>query len=941
MQNHYVAVDVETTGLDRYEDAIIEVAAVVFQGEEILDEWVSFVDPEQELPPEISSITGITPRMLAGAPTIYDLRGQLQRLLADHIIVGHNVAFDMGFLERTHIGARQHRVDTITLASILLPTAGRYSLEALSRHLNLPAGSTKQEHRALSDARRTVDLFLELRRRAMMLDFALLEEIVQAGQSLNWPETIFFQEVLQERGRTAFNQGSSTGDGRARVRRLYKPPKIEGRALVAQENPQPIDVDTVAGMLQPGGNFSRAFPGYEYRPQQVQMVTAVGQAFNHGDHLIVEAGTGTGKSVGYLLPAAFWAHQNDRPVVVSTNTINLQDQLIHKDIPELQKLLPFDLRATVLKGRRNYVCTRLFQQMRHKLPGDADEMTLFGRLLVWLPQTERGDVNEISLRTPGEKLAWSRLSADNDGCHSEQCAEERCPLHIARRRAELAHIIIANHSLVLADVATGNRILPFYQDLIIDEAHHLEAAVTDGLSFQADKRFLEVLLEEMTRPRAGLIGDLQNRISSALPADVARDFNTQVNSLRADAGLAQSRLEEFFMAVDFFLHDQASGSSPFALQIRLQPHARKLPLWDEVDLAWENLNNVLVAIVKRLQKMAKGLEDLLHYQDIEDGDELLLAFQALGGNMEETRANIHRIIADPQEDMIYWVELYRRRISLHAAPLHVGPLVENYIFHEKETVVLTSATLRTAHAGRAEASFDYLRERLHAGHAEELAVGSPFDYKTATLLYLVSDMPEPRHPGYQRYVEEAIVAVAKALGGRTLVLFTSYGQLATTGRAIAAPLAEADLTLWQQSTGGSRQQLLEAFKAPDARGVLLGTRSFWEGVDVPGDALQAVVIAKLPFDVPSDPVFASRSETFENPFFQYAIPEAVLRFRQGFGRLIRRQADEGIVIVLDKRVLTKRYGQAFLDVLPECTVIRQRHARLAELVERWMKRDKS
>ncbi len=935
MTTTYISLDVETTGLDAYEDAIIEIGAVVFGGGKVIDEWSSLIDPECDLPPEVTTLTGITLRMLEGAPTIFSLRGELRRLLADHVIVGHNVSFDMGFLEQVHIGVRQPRVDTLTLASILVPQAGRYTLNALVSYLDLPSPQDREDHRALSDARRTMDLFLALQELAQELDYSTLAEIVDAGQRLNWPETVFFQEALAVRAKTAF--GERTG----RVHRLYHPPSVKGRILNPHDPAKPLDVDAIVGMLQPGGNFSRAFTDFEHRPQQVQMAAAVGHAFNNGEQLIVEAGTGTGKSVGYLLPAAFWAEQNERPVVISTNTINLQDQLMLKDIPELQRLLPFELRATILKGKRNYLCTRLFQQMRHNGPSNADEMILYARILNWLPGSERGDISEISLRTSGERLAWSRLSADNDACNPEHCAQEKCPLHVARRRAEQAHIIVANHSLVLADVATGNRVLPPYQDLIIDEAHHLEAAVTDGLSFRADKRFLDTLLEEVTRPRAGLLGNLQAQVGATMPPEAGRLFDSQVNSIRADGVLAAERTQELFASLDYFLREQVSSyHTPFAQQLRVLPGTRTLPLWDEVELSWENLNNVLVAMIKRLEKLASGFAELLQIEEFEDGEQLLLSLQNLVSSFTEIQQNLNSIIAAPQNEMIYWVEVFKGHLSLHAAPLHIGPLVEKHIFHEKETVILTSATLRTAHAGHGQVNFDYLRERLHAHEANELAVGSPFDYDRSTLLYLVSDMPEPRHPGYQRYLEEAIVAVAKALGGRTLVLFTAYGQLITTGRAIAAPLAEAGITVLLQSEGGSRQHLLEQFKAPDARAVLLGTRSFWEGVDVPGPALQAVLITKLPFDVPSDPIFAARSETFESPFFQYAIPEAVLRFRQGFGRLIRRRNDEGVVVILDKRVISKRYGQSFLEALPECVVVRQRHERLTELIARWFQRER-
>jgi len=935
MPNTYVIIDIETTGLEPRSDAIIEVAAIALQGNDILDEFTTLVNPHKSIPPEITQMTGITDEMVAEAPTMFKVRSRLRAILGDHILVGHNVGFDLGFLREERLGVGNHRLDTVTLASILVPEAGRYSLENLVRVLNLPDPAGGQTHRAMDDAEQTVELFLALRERAAQLPISQLDELARAGRSLGWPETIFFEEVLADRAKTAFAKPELR-----RVPRLYQPPRLEGRPPVAKETPDEIDKEIVAGMIRPGGNLSRLVPEFEYRPQQEEMLTAVTEAFNRGDHVLVEAGTGTGKSLAYLIPAAFWSHENGRRVVISTNTINLQDQLIHKDIPELQRALPFDLRAAVRKGRNNYLCTRLFQQMRHTGPSNEDEMVLFARILLWLPRTQTGDVAELPLRGPGERLAWSRLNADS-ACTSEQCANEQCPLFIARRQAELAHIIIVNHSLLLADIATDNMLLPEFVDLIIDEAHHLESAVTDGLSFRADKRFLEAILDEVNKPRSGLLHDLQSRVEAAMPPVFSDKFVEIVRKMRRAGQDAQMELDEFFTTLSFFLSEFINRRSQFAQQIRLTTAVRAQPGYDEVEISWDNLGKHLKLIADGFNKLAKGLNEAADQFEVEDGENLMVTLANNGRSLAETKANMDGIFLQPGDGMIYWVEIFKDRLSLHAAPLHIGLLVEENIFKAKETVILTSATLRTASPGSYdEPDFNYLRDRLHAFEAGELAVGSPFDYKNSTLLYLLSDIPEPNQPGYQRYVEEAIVQAATALGGRTMVLFTSYGQLSQTARAITARLADEEITILAQTQGASRQQLLAEFKQPDARAVLLGTRSFWEGVDVPGEALQAVFIAKLPFDVPSDPVFAARSETFDSPFFEYSIPEAVLRFRQGFGRLIRRMTDEGAVIVLDKRVLSKRYGQLFIDALPECTVIRQRTDRIGELLLRWLNRER-
>ncbi len=937
MPNTYVAVDVETTGLDPVRDSIIEIAAITYVGHDVVEEFVTLVDPQREIPGFISSLTGITDEMVVGMPTISQLRSRLRTTLADNIIVGHNVDFDMGFLRAAMVGQGNHRIDTLALAPILIPEAGRYGLEPLARFLSLPGGDSW--HRAGNDAIQTIELFLALRERAAALTLAQLEEIVQAGRKIGWPETLFFEEVLAEESRHAFERNELRQRGQ--LKRLYNAPKLEGHTPEPVEPPTMLDIELLTDLIMPDGHFSRYFPGFEYRPQQVEMMQSVAQAFNTGQHIMVEAGTGTGKSLGYLLPAAFWSTQNGRRVVVSTNTINLQDQLVGKDVPALQEMLSMDLRAAVRKGRSNYLCTRLFQQMRHTGPTNADEMALYARLLLWLPTTVHADVSELSLRTPGQRMAWTRLNGENPTCTADKCAAENCPLHVARRRAELAHIVVVNHALLLADMSSGNLILPEFLDLIIDEAHHLESAVTDGMSFRADKRFLTTVLEEASRARAGMVGIAQQRIAEAAPVDASREVDQLADKVRNNAQAAEQELEDFFATLGFFLESLRSGNNKFADQIRLTESVRIQPEYNLVELSWENLSRLFGAVSKGFSQLAEAVETIAVQHDVEGEDELRAALMTSAQALDEARMNIDGMIFNPDSETIYWAEIWRDNVSLHAAPLDIGPLVREHIFESKEAVVLTSATMRTAGYGGSEPSFEYMRQRIDADHADELAVGSPFDYKQSTLLYLATDMPEPNQPGYQRFLEQAIVDTAMTMGGRTMALFTANGHLAQTAQSIEGRLAPHGITVLAQNQGMSRQQLVEQFRQEGARAVLLGTRSFWEGVDIPGPALEALIIAKLPFDVPSDPIFAARSEGFDNPFFEYSVPEAILRFRQGFGRLIRRTTDEGVVLVLDKRVLTKRYGELFLEALPECTVVRQRTDRIGEILQRWIDRDRS
>jgi len=613
----------------------------------------------------------------------------------------------------------------------------------------------------------------------------------------------------------------------------------------------------------------------------------------------------------------------------------------------------------------------MFQQMRHAGPRNADEMTLFARILLWLPHSATGDVSEIVLRTPGERLAWSAINSQTPGCGSDHCSPETCPYQYAKTKSELSHLVVINHSLLFADIAMDEKVLPEFDDLILDEAHHLESAITDSLAFKADYSSLDTLLNEIRQPKAGVVAIIQQRIAAVVGKAVVgkavvgkavvgkavvgkavvgkavvgkvgtATLNALIESLRVDAALATLRTGEFFNTVDYFLQNENGEPSQFPVQTRLTQAIRIQPDFQQIEESWEEVNKLYGTIGKGLERLKKDFTDPSDSLNIEGMDELRAALAKIAGGLERSRIILDKMIMDPSAEIIYWGEQYKGSASLHAAPLHVGAIVDSLIFRRKRTVILTSATLRTAEPGRTESTFEHLRERLHATEADELSVGSPFDYKNSTLLYLINDTPEPNEPGYQQALERAIIDTATTLGGRTLVLFTANKHLSQTAEAIDSPLTARGITTLAQNQGLSRGQLLAQFRREGSRAVLLGTRSFWEGVDIPGPALTALIIAKLPFDVPSDPIFAARSETYENPFIDYSIPETVLRFRQGFGRLIRRQSDEGIVLVLDKRVLTKRYGAMFLEALPPCTVIRQPASRIGELIERWQARDRN
>ena len=986
MPRTYVALDLETTGLNPERDAIIEVGAVKYRDGEPVEEFGTLINPGRPIPPEITMLTGITDRDVSPAPPFERVEAQLLRFVGQAPVVGHNVSFDLGFLRGHGLFGSNLGLDTWELATILLPSLPGYSLGALAERFGVQSAA---RHRALDDARATGKLFAVLSDQAARLPKPALMEIVRLASGSAWPLAEVFADAAIAQGVSRTPREEIPLDQLIPASVLLQPWRAD-EPLNPVEHPTPVDEARLAAMLRPGGRFSTVFTGYEYRNPQVEMLEAVTTAFNQSHHLMVEAGTGTGKSVAYLLPAITYASQNGTRVVVSTNTINLQDQLFRKDLPDLERVLapetgkatPF--RAALLKGRSNYLCPRRFLALKAKPGLNDDELRGIARVLVWLPRTQTGDQSELSLPLPSDRHVWGQMSAENEGCSLDRCQREmggRCFFYRARKAAEAAHVVVVNHALLMADAATENRVLPEYHHLVIDEAHHLEDAVTDQLSFKADGFILAQLFNTLysttgagerrgggaegpgsggargqrsrgansqpslaaglgSAPRsAGLLGEILTAVRAGANDARFAPIRDLIIRLQGDVEAARARVEMFWTVLDDAIRELVPRmeASEYDLKLRVTEATRSQPVWVEIEVAWDNLSVIWQTLLHHLEDLTEALTNL---QTAATAAETLEALgEELGGatlRLVEHQVQMEAWVMKPDANNVYWVEIANperqgRRISLRAAPVHVGQLVQDHILFKNDTVIMTSATLRTA------GSFDYVRDRLAAHDADTATVGSPFDYKESTLLYLPTDLPEPNAPGYQTAVEQTLIGLAKALGGRVLALFTANNQLKQTDRAIRPALTEAGITLLSQGGGTSRHQLLESFKT-DSRTVLLGTRSFWEGVDVVGSALSALVLVKLPFAVPSDPVVAARSETFDDAFYHYQVPDAILRFRQGFGRLIRSKTDRGVVVVLDKRVTSKKYGQLFLESLPDCTVHKGPLMNLPAAARSWVER---
>ncbi|MBI4300069.1 MAG: DEAD/DEAH box helicase family protein, partial [Chloroflexi bacterium] len=609
MLQTFVAIDLETTGLQPAEDEIIEVAAVKFRGPEVLDTFHTLVDPGRPLPLFIQALTGITPTDLHGAPRFSSIASDIGSFIRGYPIVGQRVAFDLGFLAAKGIAPSGPVYDAYDLATALLPGISSYRLGGLGKALDIPFSTL---HRALADAVLTKEVFLALLGRLFRLDPGVLMEMGRVAALARLPLHPLLQTVIEERIPALYQ---SPGEKEIA---LPTPRPPSPSSLTARAQRERLDPEAILGLLGPEGPFAAAIPGYEQRPGQLRMLAAVAEALNDGGQLLVEAGTGTGKSLAYLLPASLHAVRNRVPVVVSTNTINLQEQLVGKDIPSLLEAIGDSwltgIRVAQLKGRSNYLCLRRWQRLRESTELSPDEARLVLRLLVWLPQTETGDRAELNF-TQGEGRAWERISAQADNCLTSQCrflADGSCYLYSARRRAETSHIVVTNHALLLADAAGPGRVLPDADYLIIDEAHHLEEEATRHFGYQVTAGDLWRLLDDI----AGIAGQTLGRgsLSQALgsramaPA-LRRDIEKLAGAVARRAADARKSASSLFGALAAIGADEDPGGK-YLRQMRITRGTRNQAEWADIELAWENLGLVLSDVEGETLRLQSALGDM-------------------------------------------------------------------------------------------------------------------------------------------------------------------------------------------------------------------------------------------------------------------------------------------------------------------------------------------
>jgi ATP-dependent DNA helicase DinG len=644
----------------------------------------------------------------------------------------------------------------------------------------------------------------------------------------------------------------------------------------------PIDPVSILGH---DGAIARRLPHYESRPEQLRMAEAVARAIENKTHLMVEAGTGVGKSFAYLVPAILAAAESGRKVVVSTHTISLQEQLLQKDLPFLRAVMPQEFSAVLVKGRSNYISLRRLEAAVARAGATfqrPEEFDQLAEIQLWARKTTDGSRSDLDLKPIPS--VWDAVVSENGNCLGRNCPRYKdCHYYKARRRMWSANILVVNHALFLSDLAlraAGASLLPPYDVAVFDEAHTLEAVAAEHLGLRVTGGQVEYLLNRLANERTekGLLVfhhlyEAQEQVRRT--RHVARDFFEDVAAWQTRHGAANGRLRQ--------------------------------PMnWP--DTLCEELRRLAVAI-------GQGADTV-------ETQEQRIELSAAQERCDVLAATLSTWQRQASPESVYWIELgegTRTRVTLSCAPLDIGPTLRKELFDRVPTCILTSATLSVGTPPR----FDFFKGRLGLTKCESLQLGSPFDYPRQVTIHLPRNLPDPseRSADYERMAIRAIPHYLEKTHGKAFVLFTSYRMLDAAARELTPWFAARNIALFAQSDGMPRSKMVEAFKS-DVDSVIFGAESFWQGVDVPGEALSNVIIVRLPFSVPSHPLLEARLEDIRrrggNPFVEYQVPEAVIKLKQGFGRLIRSRSDRGIVVILDPRVLTKPYGRTFLNSLPDC-----------------------
>ncbi|KWX78032.1 ATP-dependent DNA helicase DinG [Paenibacillus jilunlii] len=946
----FAVLDFETTGTQSVGEIIQVGLAIIEEDRSISRVYGSYVKPGTPIPPFITGLTGITDSDVQDAPELDEMMMELVPLLDDVVLVGHNVAFDFHFLQNAldrcgYLPFQGRILDTIDFLKICFPSLTTYQLGAVSAHFGL---THERPHQADSDALATALVLLKCLEELYSLPLLTIQRLNELFADEDSDLAWYFDGLLHEREMETFQpEGELTfyrqlalaaGDWTELM-----PPREEGTGNPLQNITFKEYMEEVTVRLK------ETLPQYESREAQEIMIHEVMTALESDKHLLIEAGTGTGKSLGYLLPAIYHSVRSGQKVMVSTHTINLQDQLRERDIPLLTNVVPFPFKAAVFKGRGHYLCLRKFEHKINKkeFASPREEALTAAQMIVWLTQTQSGDDEELNLNGRGGDF-WETVASDTDSCLGRSCPWFRkCYYHRAKHEAGIADVVVTNHSKLFADVKAGHQLLPAYEHLVIDEAHHLEDIAGKHLGMQMKYFTVAHTLTRLYKDsKSGQLPVLRQTLQSS-GSEQAAEWSGVIDRIYPDLLTVKESWDALSDKLFALLPERSDAAAGEAGQLvtRLLPGAQPKG-WEEIAALENTLNLSLSEIIRRGDKM---LSEMRESESQSSSDSLVTDIGGLFKDLASIREQVRFFMNLNDENIVYWMEgsgNYRgKSLQLYAVPVDVSAQLKELFFDKKKSIVLTSATLSV------DKSFQFMIDNLGLGEAAEQGrlmtalLPSPFKYREQALLVIPRDFPSVKGSvGDARFVDKLVHSLAEAAvatQGRMLVLFTSYKMLRQVYDPLKEALATQDITVLGQGVeGGSRSKLIRRFQ-DSAASVLLGTSSFWEGVDIPGEALTCLAIVRLPFQPPNHPLAEAKAELLQaqkkNPFMKLSVPQAVIRFKQGFGRLVRTAQDRGIVIVYDTRVIESYYGKYFLYSLPgpkmEHMLTDQMVPRIAEWLE--------
>ena len=910
----FVCVDTETTGLDESAE-IIEIGMVKVIDGVVADRYAQLIRPYRPIPEEITQLTGIDNDMVENQPHWRDIESAILDFIGDFTLVAHNVSFDRGMIEN-HIGRALPNVwlDTHDVAKIFMPSLTSYKLISIAGALQIAESGF---HRAVNDAEITAQVLLSLTKKACELDPFTLQKIITVFEG----ETNGLVTWL-----TAVQRYSVAHASIGKAYQITEPEKVYGKKPL-------LSFAEANSFFADGGLMAQASEDFQHRPQQIKMQKMISNAFLNENHGIIEAGTGTGKSFAYLVPALLWAYENQCRVLVSTNTIALQEQLYHKDVPFLKDCLNFDFPVALSKGRSNYLCMRRFEQYQRQANTVMwSEKIFIAQLIYWLTITEHGDKETLNLNKL-ENQFWASVASQSETCLGNQCSMARNCFYMNNRKAcENSMLIITNHALLLQNIKLDNQILPSHEHIIVDEAHNLEDEATRQFTDTVDLEFLRKTASHLLRSNS-IVSRIINKVKEYHEESEAYgELLLAQRNLTDDVAVLENHIKaaiEYVFTVPTLSHNN---------EWRITAKERKANWWQDFYTQLQHVKEMTMTVFNRLSHIRNRIDV---FEDLDLLAKELVFNQSFFG---EQYKYIETFLDEKRKNDIYWISYTKSswgtNLSLCVAPIDVMPLLKERLFENNKSVILTSATLAIANDLKYTAQLYLLDEEEYVSYITP----SPFDYAKQSCIAIptdIADYSQVSEETYSRMLIESLEQIIQSVTGGVLILFTSYAMLNKTYFALKHNPNLSDYNILAHGQDGNRTSILQSLNKTDNT-IVLGANSFWEGVDIKGTGLTTLIITKLPFQPPTKPITSAKMEYItaqgKNSFSAYSLPQAVLKFRQGCGRLIRSVDDWGTIIILDKRVLTKNYGKDFINSLPKQPIIRKPLAEVCEKLNVWMQK---